>query len=181
MSLTTGLILMAIVLFIMIILISLRDAKKNIKLHTLTGNREPAFTRYTEWHSKRRHALKEPVLSHPEKITVQNSQEEPHLPNTNQCSEQSSLAAPTAPEVFMESVPPFPEMTEQKPDEPTSVALSEKTGPDRILDCLENDSNNLNLDYIAYIPGHELLDRQQVWHTYRQNEYLLEKPHQLFG
>ena len=81
----------------------------------------------------------------------------------------------------MESVPPFPEMTEQKPDEPTSVALSEKTGPDRILDCLENDSNNLNLDYIAYIPGHELLDRQQVWHTYRQNEYLLEKPHQLFG
>ncbi len=181
MSLTTGLILMAIVIFIIIILISLRDAKKNIKLHPLTGNREPAFTRYTEWHNKRRHALKEPVLSQPEKITAQNSLEEPHLQNTNQFAEQSSLDTPTAAEAFMGSVPPFPEVTEQKPHESTSVSLSEKTGPDRILDCLENDSNNLSLDYIAYIPGHEPLDRQQVWHSYRQNEYLLEKPHQLFG
>ncbi len=182
MSLTTGLILLAVVVFATVLIISIRDAKKPRKARSPASNREPVFARYAEWSSKRRRELKEPVFSPSEKIAKQNPDlAEPSLPDPEQHGSQLDLSRPETAEPTLGPAAQSQKATTQPLQETPAATLSEKTAPDKILDCYGDGTGDLCLDYIAYIPGHEPLHRQQVWSSYRQNEYLMEKPHQLFG
>ena len=42
-------------------------------------------------------------------------------------------------------------------------------------------SKTRTIDFVARIPGEEIVGRDQALGVYRQNEYLIEKPHRIFG
>jgi len=44
-----------------------------------------------------------------------------------------------------------------------------------------DNSNARLIDFVAYVPGTKIIRRDQALSVYRQNEYLLEKPHRIFG
>lgn len=197
MTLTTGLLLLAVAVFTAIILITLRDQKKRGSLSSRATGKSPAFTRYTEWNTKRNQELKEPVLAQPKSAMTQESiKPEPNLPDRRRTDYPVTTEIPVAPVPSIRFAPllsesPEPEISELETPEPgiteqilhqkPAPTLSKKNKPDKTLDSLQSGNNNLSLDYIAYIPGHETLPRQEIWSSYRQNEYLLEKSHQLFG
>lgn len=45
----------------------------------------------------------------------------------------------------------------------------------------ETNSNARQIDFVAYVPSGKIIKRDKALGVYRQNEYLLEKPHRIFG
>jgi len=178
MSLTAGLIWLAIGVFVAVLLISLRDARRTGRTRTSKSPSEPVFARYAEWSSKRKKKpVQEPALPRSEQAnTIPADTTEPNLPDPIRAPD--NIPAKRGPVLTLAKRP----IKITEPILQTAAAkLSEKIAPTQTLDHSMADTSDLGLDYIAYLPGDETLNSKQVWATYRQNEYLLEKPHQLFG
>jgi cell division protein ZipA len=70
------------------------------------------------------------------------------------------------------------------PDMRRPLASSQRTAPqdmERVFPLGHEDAPNPKIDFIVYLPGRGPVLRDQALGVFKQNEYVLEKPRQLYG
>ena len=163
MEIRTALILAGLVVLLVVILISFskyqsrqRREREARTRHFDEGGHDPVLVHQSELDYYREHATTEererPILS-PDTLVV-NEAEQEDIGGESRLSDEL---------VDAEQVASLPI------EGPVDFPLEGKRG------------EGPQVDFVAYIPGKKIIQRDTALSVYRQNEYLLEKPHRIYG